>query len=601
MKRHERKTIFPQKPSYIVSDFVIHPEGVDALHASILYQASRNTIPRHWIAHENIPLVFQCRMLEILLNNDNVLVVEAKKDVEPVYGVIECMKHRIYVFSEFDSRVTRIEVLKLHGRCEISENIEKTADIETPLLQVVLPWQPLVINSIKDSDMKQISSKEILNSLRQQYFYILYISKVSLAYFAKTTLAKARKECQEVYLHENKGYFEMMKFIETEMLRTPEELEMKFKKWLPLLVEVTLDETNDVNINEWPEEVKCWPVDADEREFILKWCNCNEDCVFRNKKNVNKRIDALKFREFELQIILVLEVLLLCYETKNYVSDQELKKSHMSINVEQYLDILVDRLCIWQALNDTDLSFDKNIDQKTNSDQLLQFCAEVVMPFYASKLPDICSGLFVKCGGPILCHHSLRSKSDKKKIQKANPSAFSKPLVTAIKSLSNVSTKSPVDITSSLATALGDEKAKLQSVSVTPRPSMDSRVKGISRDGILNSKKSLQHREIKMPLSKITKKEKLDDLTSLSNQQFVRPRVETQRIQMKQKSVTGQIQVLATPQKNRMARQTTNSMGDLAEWNEGWVMNTSINVDVNRTPLKKRQKVDVISETPIKR
>lgn len=66
---------------------------------------------------------------------------------------------------------------------------------------------------------------------------------------------------------------------------------------------------------------------------------------------------------------------------------------------------------------------------------------------------------------------------------------------------------------------------------------MDSCVKGISRDGILNSKKSLQHREIKMPLSKITKKDKLDDLMSLSNHQFARPRVEqVQRVQMKSKT-----------------------------------------------------------------
>ncbi|KTW26714.1 hypothetical protein T552_02720 [Pneumocystis carinii B80] len=598
MKRHEEKTNSPQEHSYIASDYIIHPEGADALHALLLYQTSRNTIPRHWIARENKPLIFQCKMLELLHNYDNILVVEAKKDVKPVYGVIECMKHKVYVFSEFDSNVTRDEVLKSPYRPGINENIEKTSNIEASL-EATLPWQPPVINTVERSNIKQISSKDVLNGLLQQYFYILYVSKVSLAYFAKTTLAKARKDCQEVYLDENKGRIEMIEFIEMKMLRTPEELEMKFKKWLPLLVESSLDEMNDVNINEWPEEMKCWSIDVNEQEFILKWCNCNEDCIFRNKKNANKRIDALKFREFELQIILVLEVLLLCYETKNDVSNQELKKSRLSINIKQYLDILVDRLCIWQALEDTELSFDKNIDQKTDSDQLRQFCAEVVMPFYASKLPDICSGLFVKCGGPILSHHSLRSKSDKKKNQKANLSTFSKPPVTVIKSLSNVSTKSPVDITSSLATALCDEKTKLQSVSVTLRPSfMDSCVKGVSRDGILNSKKSLQHREIKMPLSKITKKDKSDDPTSLSNQQFVRPR-EVQRIQIKQKSIAGQIQVLATPQKSRMAR-STSSIADLAECNQDRVMNTSVNVDINRTPLKKRQKIDVISETPIK-
>lgn len=268
------------------------------MHASLLYQTSRNAIPRHWIARDSVPLVFQCRMLETLLNNPTVLVVQANEDLHPVYGVIEFIKHKIYVFTRFHTEITPNDLLRLSGWPRTTHSIDNTPHIEPSLLQNSLPWQPLVESSAQEPEGGGgISIEEVLGGLRRQYFVNLYISKVSLAYYAKTTLAKARKECQEAYLDENKGLFEMMKFIETTMLRTPEELEMKFKKWLPLLIKVALDETNGVDMNGWPEEVKCWSVDADEQEFILKWCNCDDDCVFQNKKDANKRIDALKFRE----------------------------------------------------------------------------------------------------------------------------------------------------------------------------------------------------------------------------------------------------------------------------------------------------------------
>lgn len=92
---------------------------------------------------------------------------------------------------------------------------------------------------------------------------------------------------------------------------------------------------------------------------------------------------------FQLQIILVLEVLSLRREmgdvTQNLLEKQsKIQSKNESINIEQYLDVLVDRLCIWQALSDTRLLDDNSINLEPDNDQLKQFCAEVVIPLYIS-------------------------------------------------------------------------------------------------------------------------------------------------------------------------------------------------------------------------
>lgn len=206
----------------------------------------------------------------------------------------------------------------------------------------------------------------------------------------------------------------------------------------------------------------------------------------------------------------------------------------------------------------------------------------------------------VKCGGPILSYHFSGSKDDKKKNLKASPSVVSKSSLNIVKS-SNIVEKPSISTTSSLATALIDEKTKLRSASITLRP-MNLCVKSISRDGILNSKKTLRQREIKMPLSKPAKKDKLDDSQLLAPvQHFVESRIEEiQQNSMKQNLVNGKIQVLATPQQNRIIDKKIDLVVDSSKWNESRRMHMLVDVD-NESPLKKRQRVDVVSETPIKR
>ena len=64
------------------------------------------------------------------------------------------------------------------------------------------------------------------------------------------------------------------------------------------------------------------------------------------------------------------------------------------------LDLLLDRLCIWKSIGPlTAIERPKNTNVRdAEEDQLRNFCMEVVMPFYSSRLPEICATIQKKIG-----------------------------------------------------------------------------------------------------------------------------------------------------------------------------------------------------------
>lgn len=541
MKKHGPETSLHPIPS----DILIYPFGASTLHASLLKRVSRGSIPRHWLAQEGAPLVFRCSALDTSFSGNDILIAAIKMETVSRLGVIEHADRKTYIFCPLDMQLTHSNMIQLLETIEIDKkNMEKksnrsipTTPISTTTMGTELPnpisslseipalLSPTLSETQMTFDNEKISISNTLNHLKQQYFEILYISKVTLAYFVKTTLTKARTQFQQI-LGENQAPFEIVKFIETSLLRTPEELETKFKKWLPILVQPLLEGTT---LHEWPSSVSDWKIDAIEQSFIMRWCTCNEEeCTLWHAEAMNKKIDTLKIREFQLQIILVLEVLSQHREMKNHLLDEQKKeKLHCLSSINQYLDILIDRLCIWQALDDS------HFDLKPDSDQLRLFCTEVVMPFYGPKLLDVCKALYIKCGGPIPSHHS-RLKGSRKKTNHSFVQNVAKPLHS----------------TFSLATALTDEKTKSARTSTFRHLSLD-----LSTKGILTS---LQHREIKIPHIKpgIRKQE---DATSHATSHTMSHTTSHPSSSMashqthgKQTQVNvGNVQVLATPKQNR--------------------------------------------------
>lgn len=64
------------------------------------------------------------------------------------------------------------------------------------------------------------------------------------------------------------------------------------------------------------------------------------------------------------------------------------------------LDLLLDRLCIWRSIGPlTAIERPKNSNVRdAEEDRLKNFCMEVVMPFYSSRLPETCATIQKKIG-----------------------------------------------------------------------------------------------------------------------------------------------------------------------------------------------------------
>lgn len=107
------------------------------------------------------------------------------------------------------------------------------------------------------------------------------------------------------------------------------------------------------------------------------------------------------------------------------------QKSKISVpDSKLLLDLLVDRLCIWRSIGSgsTGLEEESSGQKKVTDrehDHLRHFCVEVVLAFYASRLPEECASINKKCGGSnprrgIDSPNHTKAKKDKLSIRKPN-------------------------------------------------------------------------------------------------------------------------------------------------------------------------------------
>jgi hypothetical protein len=166
-----------------------------------------------------------------------------------------------------------------------------------------------------------------------------------------------------------------------------------------------------------------------EDSFIHKWWKDRSTAEFSTHEGAReaetkKQISDLRLRETQLQILLILEVLSLesaPNEAKCKPQDGETEaaseekdaskktKSKKAQDLNVILELHLDRLCIWHAVSMEEStgvesakasSFSENhmSGKKVESDAVRDFCTEVIIPFYASRLPDKCKLITRKFG-----------------------------------------------------------------------------------------------------------------------------------------------------------------------------------------------------------
>ncbi|KAI9699051.1 MAG: hypothetical protein M1836_003240 [Candelina mexicana] len=324
---------------------------------------------------------------------------------------------------------------------KISQLLPKAPSSASSLSQAVPNVEPVQVPAgWSDSSMAGPTAQKILEIIRTQYLEALHLSKTSLAYFAKGPLSRARA----AFSTENGAALpleDLIHFLRSSILTLPI-MDKKYRETVPTLVKtIPVDSFSD---DEWPQSTVPGPrrkqksrrikpgkdgLHPEEEDYLSRgWRISDNDSHATwpgetSDENMKRRILRLKVRETELQIIIIMETLALESSTlsrsRNWSAavDQpgaaekeqrqgvknKLKKPQ---DLTILLDLLIDRLCIWSLSNEENgsaspMSSGKReklggLDRRTPATKAVQnglrdFCAEVIIPFYTSRLPNQCA------------------------------------------------------------------------------------------------------------------------------------------------------------------------------------------------------------------
>lgn len=286
------------------------------------------------------------------------------------------------------------------------------------------------------------NAEEILHMIRAQYQETLYMSQVrlsvpprfdhvkadifktSLAYFAKGPLSRAR-----AYFQGNDSpsanSIQLSEYLRGYILSLPT-LDKKYRESLPAIVEGLPEDALSDNENgaliealqKKSRRSKKYRIGKDglypEEEInIAKWwmsrkSSLNIRDLLQGGEDHSKktRLTLQRVRETQMQIILVLETLALEilaptqiisqdsqeHVSENQVDSEKKKKPRKAKDLRIFLDLLIDRLCIWQSMNTTEDSSTRNEEvtapqelkkasnQPLEPNNLQTFCVDVVLP-----------------------------------------------------------------------------------------------------------------------------------------------------------------------------------------------------------------------------
>ena len=272
-------------------------------------------------------------------------------------------------------------------------------------------------NTSCDLVQPQVTKEGLFENLVTQYLETLYLSRASLAFFAKGPLSRIRAAFSTV--GNDMKPSDLPTFLRSMLLTLPS-MDKKFKeKLLALVRELSPLSSDEEDANNSPDKKKkkrskkrklrlskegVYPF---EDEYIKKWWKGNEESSADRVRShetaeqaLRRRIGDLQIRETLSQIILLLEILALeasdlsdssptvdeknseLKETGPQTADEKVKRKRKPQDLKTTLDLLVDKLTIWQSVEHEEeyLPLTQGNGQKDNKDRLGSFCTEVIIP-----------------------------------------------------------------------------------------------------------------------------------------------------------------------------------------------------------------------------
>ena len=254
--------------------------------------------------------------------------------------------------------------------------------------------------------------------------------QTSVAYFAKGPLARCRAAFQQSG-EGNDPRNPLLEFYRKTIL-TMKKMDMKYGESLPNAIRnVSLSVSDDEMTPKKKKKKKrkgrklgrnaLYP--EEEEEFVGKWWRDDHDghaAESDGEADMKRRVGDLRLREMQLQILLILETMAIECATGEAsrrdgdAGEKTRKKDDLNVLLELYLD----RLCIWSAIGFQ--TSEAVAGQKARTDVIVrEFCTEVVVPFYAARLPGKCK-LITRRLGVSTTVSSSSSSSNKSKQPKSS-------------------------------------------------------------------------------------------------------------------------------------------------------------------------------------
>ena len=279
---------------------------------------------------------------------------------------------------------------------------------------------------IQDSEVAERQeefAKDPLSLIRDQYFEALYVSRMSLAFFVKGPLSRARAACTSSET-DGPSISELIEVLGATTYKVSQ-FDQKYNDSLPKLVEelpphllqedeaaATKPFASRIRKSKKRKRISKEGFAPGEEEYAIRWWIRQEsatdfDDPYSSKQTrARNAISEQKARETQLQILLILESFAL--ETLNKRSEDgpdperplehhpakqqkpHDKKSKDANKLRTLLDLLVDKLCIWDSMSQNDFGLgesDLGITsgqgrqvRKSSTQRLRDFCTEVIIP-----------------------------------------------------------------------------------------------------------------------------------------------------------------------------------------------------------------------------
>lgn len=326
----------------------------------------------------------------------------------------------------------------------MTPNMETVNTTTTRLPQADIPSEALSAqpdpHTSEAASATPMTSQDVLQDLAKHYLDTLYLSRTSLAYFTKGPLSRARAAlAPSASPGSGLQAPELIAFLRDAVL-TASVMDKKYRDGIADIVK-DLPSAAGLETPEQPAKTKKkrkWKSKrdkagffADEGEYVAKWWRLEEQhagCAPGSAESVEiilkRRIPRLRSRETYLQINLALEVLALeasipqttntsgmgeslVPQSQGQETQAEGKKPAKAKKLQDLptlLETLIERVCIWNSLSlDSSSSPDKaggGADTEGGNDELKNFCTEIVIPFYMSRIPLHAATVNKKLGGP---------------------------------------------------------------------------------------------------------------------------------------------------------------------------------------------------------